>query len=108
MSLLPNQIIPQTMPWGTANQDGTVTVAHDWWLFLYNLAEQVLSNGSGATTAELAQGAFFRASGTDYEHQIAALGMLTAALPNPAGRIATLERELADLQSLVYSKLRAG
>ena len=36
-SLLPNTILPETVPIGQVNQDGTVTINHQWWLFLYNL-----------------------------------------------------------------------
>lgn len=53
MSLLPNRIPPQTEPWGAADKDGNVTVGINWYLFLYNLALQVLSqsNGSLASSA---------------------------------------------------------
>lgn len=53
MSLLPQRIIPQTIPFGTVNEDGTVTIEQNWWLFLYALAEQILGPGSTATQAEI-------------------------------------------------------
>ena len=37
MSLLPGQIIPQSVPLGKVNADGTVTIEKDWWLLIYNL-----------------------------------------------------------------------
>lgn len=52
MSLLPGQILPPNVPFGLANKDGQVRIAHDWWLFLYNLAEEALGNG-GLTITDL-------------------------------------------------------
>lgn len=101
MSLLPGQILPETIALGRSNSDGSVTITHDWWLLFYNLSEQVLSNGSGATTLEIANAALFQAKGPDYEHQISTLAAIVNSLPNPAGRIAALERQVADLQLLV-------
>lgn len=47
MSLLPNQILPQTVPIGTVNEDKTVTMEHDWWLFFYNVFLNALTpNGT--------------------------------------------------------------
>jgi hypothetical protein len=48
-SILPNQIIPEAVPF--VNDDGTNN--HNWWLFLYNLGQQVLGN-SGSTAAAFA------------------------------------------------------
>jgi len=106
VSLLPGQIIPQDVPLGQADELGLVTIDKQWWLLLYQLCQQVLSNGSGATTLELADLGLLKASGTDYDRQIADLRALWASLPNPAGRIAALERQVADLQQLVYSALK--
>jgi len=47
MSLLPGQILPPSTSLGKVNEDGTVTIEHNWWLLLYNLCLQVLGNGSG-------------------------------------------------------------
>lgn len=47
MSLLPGQIIPQTIPLGRVNRDGTVTIDKDWWLLLYHLVLNSLGTGSG-------------------------------------------------------------
>jgi hypothetical protein len=47
MSLLPGQILPQSTPIGKANADGTITIDKNWWLFLYNLAKNTLSTGTG-------------------------------------------------------------
>ena len=48
MSLLPGQILPQSVPLGTANPDGTVTVDKNWWLLFYNLCQNTLSTGTGS------------------------------------------------------------
>lgn len=37
MSLLPMEILPEMVSLGTVNKDGTVTINHNWWLFLYNV-----------------------------------------------------------------------
>ncbi len=43
MSLLPGQIQPQSVPFGTVDAQGRVFVDQNWYLFLYNLANQILS-----------------------------------------------------------------
>jgi hypothetical protein len=102
MSLLPQQIPPATEPIGSVNEEGKVTPDKNFWLFLYNLASQVLGNG-GATTLTLADLALLKPRGTDIERQITTITTLLALQPNYAGRIATLEREVADLQATVYA-----
>jgi len=47
MSLLPGQILPPSTSLGQVNDNGSVTINHDWWLLLYNLSLQVLGNGTG-------------------------------------------------------------
>jgi hypothetical protein len=54
MSLLPQQIIPQTVPFAKANAGGDLIIDKDWWLFLYNLSEQVLGNGGVSLSAVVA------------------------------------------------------
>lgn len=46
MSLLPGRILPQSAPFGTLNGDGTITIAQNWWLLIYNLCLQSLT-GAG-------------------------------------------------------------
>lgn len=43
MSLLPQQIPPQTTQLGTSDASGRVTIDQNWWLFLFNIGKQVLS-----------------------------------------------------------------
>ena len=43
MSLLPGQIIPQSVPLGRVDGRGQVQIDQNWYLFLYNLANQVLA-----------------------------------------------------------------
>lgn len=100
MSLLPGQIIPQDVPIGRSNEDGTVTVDQNWWLFFYNLGQQVLSNGQGATLLEMVSASLAPARGTDRDRQISDLQTLIASIPNTGGRIAALERKVSDLETL--------
>lgn len=44
-SLLPNQQPPESVPIGQKNPDGSVTINHQWWLFLYNLFTTVFPGG---------------------------------------------------------------
>lgn len=105
MSLLPGQIIPQDVPIGRSNEDGTVTVDQNWWLFFYNLAQQVLANGQGATLLEIVTSSLSPPKGTDLDRQISDLQTLIASIPNTAGRIASLERKVADLETIASTAL---
>lgn len=51
MSLLPEQIIPETVPLGEMLPDGKVKIAHNWWLLFYNLWLNVLGGGSGQASS---------------------------------------------------------
>jgi hypothetical protein len=53
MSLLPGQIIPQGVSFGRADPDGNVTISTNWWLFFYNISQNVLGVGSGLPTGGL-------------------------------------------------------
>lgn len=45
MSLLPGQILPQSEPIGTVNENGSVTMGTNWYLLIYN----IVLNSIGAT-----------------------------------------------------------
>ncbi len=45
MSLLPQQILPPTMPLGRVDEDGLVIIDQNWWLFLLAMSQQLLKNG---------------------------------------------------------------
>jgi hypothetical protein len=107
MSLLPQQIIPPTVPIGTANADGSVTLDKDWFLLLYNLCQQVLGNGDGSSLQGQVYLALSPLRGTDHDRQIADLTTMLSALPDPAGRIATLEQRVSQLEQLVGVALRS-
>ncbi len=47
MSLLPGQILPQSVPWGRVDKAGNVWIDHNWYLLLYNLARYSLPGQSG-------------------------------------------------------------
>lgn len=50
MSLLPQTILPEVDPIGRVEPDGKVIIEHNWWLLLYNICQNVLGIGAGATT----------------------------------------------------------
>lgn len=52
-SLLPNQIPSESVD--VITQNDPKKMAHNWWLFFYNLSQQVLGSGSGTTAAYQAQ-----------------------------------------------------
>lgn len=51
MSGLPTRIPPQTLALGEKGPDGQIYLQFDWYLFLYNLAQQVFSVSSGTIPA---------------------------------------------------------
>lgn len=54
MSLLPQQILPQSAPVGYLDIDGkSVIIEKGWWLLIYNLCLQILGNqgGTGVSSA---------------------------------------------------------
>jgi hypothetical protein len=54
VSLLPGQILPYDIPIGQADEDGKVTIDHDWWLFFYNIGLSVLGiNGGGLPSSAI-------------------------------------------------------
>jgi len=52
-SLLPNQILPQDVPFARVGADGTILVEHQWWLFFYNIARMVLNGPNAALLANI-------------------------------------------------------
>lgn len=48
MSLLPGQILPFGTPFGRVDGNGNVTIDKNWWLFLYNLSQNTLSQNPGS------------------------------------------------------------
>ncbi len=53
MSLLPGEILPQSVPIGTVNADGSVTVATNWWLLFYNIAANSIGTSGAVSDASL-------------------------------------------------------
>lgn len=45
MSLLPMQILPETTSLGSVNEDGTITINHNWWLLIYNVVQSSIGSG---------------------------------------------------------------
>lgn len=54
-SLLPNQIIPESVLFVDDDGHGNRKNSHTWWLFFYNLAQQVLGNQGTSAAAFAAQ-----------------------------------------------------
>ena len=53
MAILPNQIIPEAVPFIDKDENGNLRNNHNWWLWCYNISQQVLGN-SGSTSAAFA------------------------------------------------------
>jgi hypothetical protein len=45
VSLLPGEILPQSVPLGTSDGQGNVTISTNWWLLIYNIALNSIGNG---------------------------------------------------------------
>lgn len=71
MALLPNQIAPETVPIGTTQPDGSVRVNHNWYLFFYNLGQQVLGNGQSSSVIPLT------VTGSPFTYQPTSDGIVT-------------------------------
>jgi len=53
MSLLPGEMIPQSVPLGKVNADGSVTISTNYWLLLYNIALNSIGTAGAITDASL-------------------------------------------------------
>jgi len=53
MSLLPGQILPPSVSFGRVNELGDLIIDKNWWLFLYNLAQNILGTPGGLSQAAL-------------------------------------------------------
>ncbi len=49
MSLLPQQILPESIALGRVLPDGTVRIDHNWYLLLYNICLQILGTSAAPT-----------------------------------------------------------
>lgn len=49
MSLLPMEILPEVQSLGRLNEDGTITIDHQWWLLLYNIVKNSVQSGISPT-----------------------------------------------------------
>lgn len=57
MALLPNQILPEAYSFGKVQPDGRVRIDHNWYLFLFNVAQQSIGNGQSAAVVTIPVGA---------------------------------------------------
>ena len=55
MSVLPNQILPQTIPFGKVQPDGRVLIEHDWWLLIYNICLNSIGSQIGLPASALTE-----------------------------------------------------
>lgn len=99
--LLPQQIPPQSTPFGTTDQSGGIYVSLDWYLFMYNLALQVLGNGSSqgnpTSTFDLSDAVDLDAAGTDVPQayrQISNIEQLLEIEPSVPGNQSALVNAL--------------
>jgi hypothetical protein len=103
MGILPNQILPPSAPF--LNPDGTI--AHDWWLWLYNVGQSALGNSNTSSVAYQAQvisdldGDADIAGLKGVADRISALETLVSDTPDPTksiiDRIAALEQQVLDI-----------
>lgn len=98
MSLLPQTIIPQTTPIGMADAEGKVTIDKNWWLFLYNISQQVLGLGGLSSNAliaiEGADGDALDADAIQLRAPVAALYRLLPSDPDPSPSISDVRNAL--------------
>lgn len=122
MSGLPEIIPPQQVHVGKADADGNVTISVNWYLFLYNLANQVLNQNNGSLAGNPADlflidsiGAAEIPSGQPSNvgidaADISALGADIAKLRQPPQTVdsADVDSVIADLAQLrnMYQSLR--
>lgn len=105
MSLLPGRIIPQDVPIGKVNEDGTVTIDKDWWLLLYNLCLQTL--GANGQTLPIDDQTLLTEmddaadDGNDIRSQVADLERLVLDLDEP--QTTGTAADVAELQALSAS-----
>ena len=90
MSLLPGQIIPQQVPIGRVNPDGTVIIEKNWWLLLYNLCANTI--GTGGSSASVPSGGGGSGGGS---------GGSVAGLPASAlTELAAADSDIADTDAI--------
>lgn len=80
---------------------GIITPA--WWRFLQQ-AFMLLGGYQGNTSVtDLLTLLFseYGPSGPDYDRAIAEIGVMLAAVPDPAGQLAAIERRLADIETML-------
>lgn len=65
MSLLPQQILPPTVPWGHADENGIVTIDKNQWLFLYSLYRNSLAIGITPDASQALEGLDFDTAEAD-------------------------------------------
>ncbi len=106
MSLLPGQILPQSVPFGRADTKGQLYIDHNWYLFLYNLSLQVLSGmGSVPTSqADLIDMVDLDAEGADLPQayrKIVNLQALNDALDETGSDVARLNLSITNITQLL-------
>lgn len=101
---LPQQILPQTVPLGKADANGSITIDTNWYLFLYSLASQVFSASGGsvpASTADLLQITENDVSGID---ALSDKRALVNALLQPLDEVANVDA-VQDKQQIINALL---
>lgn len=116
MSGLPNQIPLQSLPIAQKGPDGSLYVEFNWYLFLYNLAQNVFSSESGSTPASPSDAltmANLFAQGSDFQHLDRGLAnlraLLTASLlPDPTPAPQPVQSVTPGASPFTYTALANG
>jgi hypothetical protein len=85
-SVLPQRILPEGVPWGTVDKSGKVTIDHNWYLFLYNIALQTIGVSLTTDQTQLLDTLESLADSTDQiadPRKIASLYELVLEPPDP-------------------------
>ena len=105
MSLLPQTIPPPSTPLGKVLPDGKLVVEQNWWLFWYNLSQQVLGGG---TSTGLPASALIELGGVDSDANdtdAVALQTSMASLQKVVGALGETEVDAFALRQPVSSAL---
>lgn len=104
MSLLPQQILPQTIPIGTVDPNtGNVTIDKNWWLLLYNLCENALGSSNNAPQSDNTQ----LIANTDTDITDTDATVLQLPIQNLAVQVETTQVSSSDLPDIARSLLLA-
>ena len=108
MSALPKQIPPQTVPFGTVNADGLVSININWYLLLYNISSLVLGAGTlppvvyaeGGTLGTPGSGNLVNCTGYTYANLAGAIPTWNQNTSGSAANLTGLTATIANLNTV--------